>query len=174
MKGYLTFHQAPWLNLHHQIQFSVLFRTLIWRGYYLLTEIQSVYSIAATDYTIRITVNQGVMAIKQCTPWKFGIAWFCIVVFLFINAIMISGKNFQFKKKGSLDKSEKGWCCLRAFGFIGNTSYSGSIEIGSFFFFRTIAPQHSHHHHHHVVPLERIYLTLSRHFSLSFIASGRS
>ena len=29
-------------------------------------------------------------------------------------------------------------------------------------------------HHHHVVPLTRIYLTLSRHFSLSFIASGRS
>ena len=32
----------------------------------------------------------------------------------------------------------------------------------------------SHHHHHHVVPLARISLTLSRHFSLSFIASGRS
>ena len=31
-----------------------------------------------------------------------------------------------------------------------------------------------HHHHHHVVPLERISLTLSCHFSLLFIASGRS
>ena len=30
------------------------------------------------------------------------------------------------------------------------------------------------HHHHHVVPLARISLTLSRHFSSSFIASGRS
>ena len=30
------------------------------------------------------------------------------------------------------------------------------------------------HHHHHVVPLARIFLILSRHFSLSFIASGRS
>ena len=30
------------------------------------------------------------------------------------------------------------------------------------------------HHHHHVVPLARISLTLSRHFSLSFISSGRS
>ena len=29
-------------------------------------------------------------------------------------------------------------------------------------------------HHHHVVPLARIFLTLSRHFSLSFIASGWS
>ena len=33
---------------------------------------------------------------------------------------------------------------------------------------------HHHHHHHHVVPLARISLTLSCHFSLSFIASGRS
>ena len=31
-----------------------------------------------------------------------------------------------------------------------------------------------HHHHHHVVPQARISLILSRHFSLSFIASGRS
>ena len=31
-----------------------------------------------------------------------------------------------------------------------------------------------HHQHRHVVPLARISLTLSRHFSLSFIASGRS
>ena len=30
------------------------------------------------------------------------------------------------------------------------------------------------HHHHHVVPLARISLTLSHHFSLSFIALGRS
>ena len=31
-----------------------------------------------------------------------------------------------------------------------------------------------HHHHHHVVPPARISLTLSRHFSLSFISSERS
>ena len=31
---------------------------------------------------------------------------------------------------------------------------------------------HHHHHHHHVVPLARISLTFSRHFSLSFIASS--
>ena len=30
------------------------------------------------------------------------------------------------------------------------------------------------HHHHHVVPQARISLTLSRHFSQSFIASGKS
>ena len=33
---------------------------------------------------------------------------------------------------------------------------------------------HHHNHHHHVMPLARISLTLSRHFSLSFIAFGRS
>ena len=31
-----------------------------------------------------------------------------------------------------------------------------------------------YHHHHHVVPRAQISLTLSRHFSRSFIASGRS
>ena len=31
-----------------------------------------------------------------------------------------------------------------------------------------------HHHHHHVVTLAQISLTLLRHFSLSFITSGRS
>ena len=34
--------------------------------------------------------------------------------------------------------------------------------------------RHHHHHHHHVVPRARISLTLSRHFSLAFIASGWS
>ena len=36
-----------------------------------------------------------------------------------------------------------------------------------------ICPWH-HHHHHHVMLVARISLTLSRHFSQSFIASGRS
>ena len=36
------------------------------------------------------------------------------------------------------------------------------------------ATYHYHHHNHHVVPLAQISLILSRHFSLSFIASGRS
>ena len=40
--------------------------------------------------------------------------------------------------------------------------------------FTGLSWNHHHHHHHHVVPLARISLTLSRHFSLSFIASGRS
>ena len=32
----------------------------------------------------------------------------------------------------------------------------------------------NHHHHHHVMLRARISLTLSRHFSLSFLSSGRS
>ena len=32
----------------------------------------------------------------------------------------------------------------------------------------------NHHHHHHVVPPAQISLTISRHFLLSFITSGRS
>ena len=39
-----------------------------------------------------------------------------------------------------------------------------------FFFFEASG----YYHHHHVVLVARISLTLSRHFSLSFIASGRS
>ena len=38
----------------------------------------------------------------------------------------------------------------------------------------SVKQNYHHHHHHHVVPPARIYLTLSRHFSLSFIASGKS
>ena len=40
--------------------------------------------------------------------------------------------------------------------------------------FNSAKIHHHHHHHHHVVPLARISLTLSRHFSQSFIASDRS
>ena len=40
--------------------------------------------------------------------------------------------------------------------------------------YHSIHFQTNHHHHHHVVLPARISLTLSRHFFLSFIASGRS
>ena len=45
-------------------------------------------------------------------------------------------------------------------------------DSGSLLSFAEI--HHHHHHHHHVVPLTRIFLTLYRHFSLSFTASVRS
>ena len=38
----------------------------------------------------------------------------------------------------------------------------------------SVTTSNIHHHHHHVPPPARIALNLSRHFSLSFIASGRS
>ena len=41
-------------------------------------------------------------------------------------------------------------------------------------YFFELAHKFHVNHHHHVVPLAQISLTLSRHFSLSFIASGRS
>ena len=43
-----------------------------------------------------------------------------------------------------------------------------------FYDISTIAKFTLYHHHHHVVLPAQISLTLSRHFSLSFIASGRS
>ena len=50
--------------------------------------------------------------------------------------------------------------------------------VHRFDYYTTRTPPHTriciHRHHHHLVPLARISLTLSRHFSLSFIASGRS
>ena len=52
------------------------------------------------------------------------------------------------------------------FGLVG--FYGISTIIGY------LIPNPSYHHHHHVVPLAWISLTLSRYFSLSFIASGRS
>ena len=39
---------------------------------------------------------------------------------------------------------------------------------------RLVRKKFTYHHHHHIVPPARISLTLSRHFSLLFIASGRS
>ena len=49
-----------------------------------------------------------------------------------------------------------------------NTSYH--IVVCQLLVLRTV----HHHHHHHGVLVARISLTLSRHFSLSFNASGRS
>ena len=52
-----------------------------------------------------------------------------------------------------------------------NTFCQGTIVVS-----RCVIQRKTHFdcHHHHVAPPARISLTLSRHFSLSFIASGRS
>ena len=57
---------------------------------------------------------------------------------------------------------------------IGNDKGSTTYHVLGVKQFKYIFRIRIHHHHHHVMPLARISLTLSRHFSLSFIASGRS
>ena len=52
-----------------------------------------------------------------------------------------------------------------------NTNATSHLNIDSL---KTAIEEKWNHHHHHVVLLARISLTLSRHFSLSFIASGWS
>ena len=54
MKGYFTFPTAPELDLYHQMEFSVIPRTLGFffgggESYPLSAEMQSVYSTASTD-----------------------------------------------------------------------------------------------------------------------------
>ena len=66
---------------------------------------------------------------------------------------------------------------LRAFSTIIWTNFSLRCHFNYVTMISIQKPDHhniDHHHHHHVLPLARISLTLSRHFSLSFIASGRS
>ena len=58
--------------------------------------------------------------------------------------------------------------------FKGNKNYFDRNNRILFVAKKTNKPINHHHHHHHVVPLARISLTLPRHFSLSFIAFGRS
>ena len=43
MKGYSTFPQTPKLELHHQVQCSVIPKLLLGWGYYSFEKIQSVY-----------------------------------------------------------------------------------------------------------------------------------
>ena len=72
----------------------------------------------------------------------------------------IRGGSTPYKKRGVWGMT------LNYIGWWGSSSFHlGSIEYTFIV---------NHHHHHHVVLVARISLTLSRHFSLSFIASGRS
>ena len=74
-------------------------------------------------------------------------------------------------------------CCLFQFFLVSSNSFPAfstpppkktTVPI---IYFKILQPCFwglEYHHHHHVVPPAWISLTLSRHFSLSFIASGRS
>ena len=59
-------------------------------------------------------------------------------------------------------------------GAIWETATFEFIILFIYLFFNPHNIHIYHHHHHHVVPLARISLTLSRYFSLSFIASSWS
>ena len=63
-------------------------------------------------------------------------------------------------------------------GALNDRNHQGSSQKFSqlvfFFYFYNVIWIWFHHHHHHVVLVARISLTLSHHFSLSSIASGRS
>ena len=70
-------------------------------------------------------------------------------------------------------------CQFAAFAYYVNDGFISVTAWSTFaILLRLIYPRldyyHRNHHHHHVVLVARISLTLSRHFSLSFIASGRS
>ena len=70
-----------------------------------------------------------------------------------------------------ITKPNKLVCFLK----IDTTSHTLHIELKPYFILLYHNHHHHHHHHHHhVVLVARITLTLSRHFSQSFIASGRS
>ena len=58
--------------------------------------------------------------------------------------------------------------------FFGFVLFYGILGIVRYLIPNQFFTNYHHHHHHNIVPLARISQTLSRHFSLSFIASGRS
>ena len=58
--------------------------------------------------------------------------------------------------------------------FVESLLFMKRLQAIVLVFLSEILMYFSLHHHHHVVPLARISLTLSCHFSLSFIAFGRS
>ena len=82
------------------------------------------------------------------------------------------------------DSLDKDWTRVAVSIFYDDNHYTTGIcnIVGSEFelqsrycvHFWTNNLREKYHHHHNVMPPARISLTLSRHFSLSFIASGRS
>ena len=66
--------------------------------------------------------------------------------------------------------------CLHTSRHVWPTLYTTTQRsiVSQLFPLQLIVHHHRHHHLHHDVPLARISLNLSRHFSLSFIASCRS
>ena len=102
------------------------------------------------------TLNRDI--IKKTTPikiWKSVLNITCICVYTSIYvSVCVSERDRQ---SDSL---------LGLIWFYGISTILGYLMPNLFLYI--------YHRHHHVMPLARISLTLSRHFSLSFITSGRS
>ena len=84
----------------------------------------------------------------------------------------------QFKLFRSHDIRARNRCVLpkycKSFDSLKSSMKATLCLLYILLFSRIQKPTYCYHHHHHLVPQTRISLTLSRHFSLSFIASDRS
>ena len=92
-------------------------------------------------------------------------------IYIYPTPLLQAGCDIRFIFKGSAS-------CLNSDFSFSYTDYHTKVKEFILDFKIATAKirkiHHHHYHHHHVVPLARIPLTISRHFSLSFIASGRS
>ena len=99
--------------------------------------------------------------------WGYILLWNDMSCDLFIGATKF-GRHFVFPL--SLFFFVHLFPAVKACGEYMYTYYLTNYIVFSFFSYT----MSRYHHHHYVVPPARISLTLSRHFSLLFIASGRS
>ena len=91
--------------------------------------------------------------------------WYLIPLFLTLSIIKY-GSRVKWSNPGKgVMSSLTPWC---------SSYWKGSFKVNLNYGRLLYLYIYISHHHHHVVPLARISLTLSRHFSLSFITSGRS
>ena len=112
-----------------------------------------------------------------------------------LDATLLTTQHYKERIKGKVEQSREEVVAIEkgAFGSPSTTvtnftfyfQYSNGISIhmnlsrdninkvGNIFLDNPNYPRNEnhHHHHHHVMPLARISLTFSRHFSLSFTAS---
>ena len=85
---------------------------------------------------------------------------------LTLNCIAWNRTVLTFKQRPYTKLNYFKWSCF--------CSWTELFEKQLFWHITVCKQNNHHHHHHHGVPLARISLTLFRHFSRSFIASGRS
>ena len=99
-----------------------------------------------------------------------------IVVIFKINSIDFIGVFFICRDSRICNRGLSVSCAII---MVFSTRFFRNLDLGIEWVLRCKAMELEslrfiYHHHHHVVLVARISLTLSLHFSLSFIASGRS